>query len=155
MPVTNIIRAADDFKAGKLDVGFFAIGAPKMTEVNASVGGIRFIPLENTPATVAALKKVRPDYYIRVVKPSPINAGISKPTNALAVDTVISVGSHVKDEVVQKFLEAVVTSKADLVKGHPLFRGYVPELSGKAFSIAKHHPGAIAFYKKKGMWKGK
>lgn len=155
VPVTNIIRAADDFKAGKLDAGFFAIGAPKMTEVNAAVGGIRFLSLDNTPEKLAALRKIRPDYYIRVVKPAPINAGISKPTNALAVDTIISVGSHVKNEVVEKFLAAVVSSKGDLVKGHPLFRGFVPDLSGKAFSIAKHHPGAIAFYKKKGLWKGK
>lgn len=155
VPVTNIIRAADDFKSGKLDVAFFAIGAPKMTEVNSAVGGIRFLPLETSPEAIAAMKKVRPDYYVRVMKPSPINAGILEPTPSLSVDTVISVGAHVPDEVVAKFIDAVLSSKAELVKGHPLFRAYVPEEAGKHFAIARHHPGAIAYFKKKGMWKGK
>lgn len=155
VPVTNIIRAADDFKAGKLDIAFFAIGAPKMTEVNSAVGGIRFLPLTNTPDALKAMQKVRPDYYIRTVNPAPINAGIAEPTPSLAVDTIISVGAHVEDEVVTKFLEAVLASKPDLVKGHPLFRAFNPKESGKAFAVAKHHPAAIAFLKKKGLWTGK
>ena len=155
VPVTNIIRAADDFKSGKLDIGFFAIGAPKMTEVNSAVGGIKFLPVPNTPEALKAMQKVRPDYYIRTVRPAPINAGIAKPTPALAVDTIISVGAHVSNEVVEKFLAAVVDSKPALIKGHPLFRAFNPAEAGKAFAIAKHHPGAIAFFKKRGMWKGK
>jgi uncharacterized protein len=155
VPVTQIIRAANDFKAGKLDVGFFAIGAPKMAEVNSAVGGIRFISIANTPAARAAVSKVRPDYHLELVKPSPINAGILGPTYVLAVDTVVSVGTHVPNEVVEKFLEAVYSSKAELVKGHPLFRAFSPAIMGRRYSIAKHHPGAIAFYKKKGLWKAK
>ncbi len=155
VPVTNIIRAADDFKARKLDISFFAIGAPKMTEVNSAVGGIKFLPVPNTPEALKAMQSVRPDYYIRVIKPAPINAGIAKPTPGLSVDTIISVGAHVKDEVVTKFLEAVLASKPELIKGHPLFRAHNPKDAGKAFAIAKHHPAAIAFFKKKGLWKGK
>lgn len=155
VPVTNIIRAADDFKSGKLDVGFFAIGAPKMTEVNSSVGGIRFLPVANTPEALKAMQKVRPDYYIRVIKPAPINAGIAKPTPSLSVDTIISVGAQVPNETVEKFLDAVLSSKAELVKGHPLFRAFNPKTAGKSFAIAKHHPAAIAYFKKKGLWKGK
>jgi TRAP-type uncharacterized transport system substrate-binding protein len=61
----------------------------------------------------------------------------------------------VKNEVVEKFIDAIVSSKADLVKGHPLFRAFVPANAGKSFAVAEHHPGAIAYFKKKGMWKGK
>lgn len=41
VPTANLLRAADDFKAGRLDATLFAIGAPKMAEVDAAVG-IRF-----------------------------------------------------------------------------------------------------------------
>ena len=155
VPVTNIIRGANDFKAGKLDVGFFAVGAPKMAEVNSAVGGIRWLSIRKTPETLRRMRTVRPDYYIATVKPSPINAGISGPTNLLGVDLLIMAGTHVADAVVEKFVAAVHANKAELVKGHPLFRGFSPKLMGKQFSAAKYHPGAKKFYKKKGIWPGK
>lgn len=154
VPVTNIIRGANDFKAGKLDVGFFATGAPKVAEVNSAVGGVRFLSIPKTAENLKKIQAVRPDYFIATVKPSPINAGIAKPTNVLGVDTIVFAGTHVSNETVEKFVAAVQPNKADLVKGHPLFRAFVPKLMAKQFKIARYHPGAIAFYKKKGMWPG-
>ncbi|MFM1856622.1 MAG: hypothetical protein RLZ83_1931, partial [Pseudomonadota bacterium] len=43
----NLLRAADDFKSGRLDATVFAIGAPKMAEVDAAVG-IRFLSLDDS-----------------------------------------------------------------------------------------------------------
>src|SRR5258707_7528732 len=39
--VPNVVRGADDFIEGKIDGGFFALGAAKMSEVDKTVGGIR------------------------------------------------------------------------------------------------------------------
>lgn len=153
VPATNIIRAADDFKAGKTDVGFFAVGAPKVAEVNSAVGGIRWVHIPNTPENLAKMQTIRPDYFINTVRPSPINAGIAKPTGVLGVDVLINAGAHVKDEVVQEFLSGVLPNKGQLVKGHPLFRGFNPKLMSRQYKVAKYHPGAIKFYKSKGMWK--
>src|SRR3970040_1944442 len=52
--VPNVTVGADAFAAGKTDMFFFAIGAPKPREVDASVGGIRMISLPNTPQAEAA-----------------------------------------------------------------------------------------------------
>ena len=154
VPVTNIIRGADDFKAGKLDIGFFALGAPKMQEVNSAVGGIRWLSVRKTPASLKAMRSIRSEYYIATVKPSPVMAGVAGPTNVLAVDTLILVGTHVANDVVGKFVAAVHDNKGELVKGHPLFRAYNPKLMGKKLSTATYHPGAIAYYKKNGIWPG-
>jgi len=42
--VPNVVRGADDFIEGKLDGGFFALGAAKVSEVDKTVGGIRYLP---------------------------------------------------------------------------------------------------------------
>ena len=154
VPASNIIRGADDFKAGKTDVGFFAVGAPKVAEINSAVGGIRWISLENTVQTLAAMRGVRSNYFIHTVNPSPVNAGITGPTNVLGVDVVIFTHAGGANDVVEKFLAGVHPNKEELIKGHPLFRGFVPKLMAKPFSGVAYHPGAVAFYKKAGVWPG-
>ena len=41
--VPNVIRSADDFISGAADMFYFAFGAPKVREVDATVGGIRVL----------------------------------------------------------------------------------------------------------------
>ena len=55
VPTANLLRAADDFKAGRLDATIFAIGAPKMAEVDAAVG-IKFLDLPDTPEAAKTLQ---------------------------------------------------------------------------------------------------
>ena len=56
--VPNVIRGADDFIEGKIDGGFFAIGAGKVAEVNKAVGGIRYLPVPDDPKALAAMRKL-------------------------------------------------------------------------------------------------
>ena len=155
VPTANIIRAANDFKAGKTDILFFAVGAPKVAEVNSAVGGIRLLGIDNSPAAVARMKAVRPDYFPVQVKPHPRLAGVLAPTWVLGSDLIIYVGAHVPDDVVYKFVKAVFPNKMALGKGHPSLFGFQPKQMGKQFSVAKYHPGAIKFFKEKGIWPGK
>ena len=43
VPTVNVIRASEDFKSGRIDVFFFAVGAPKVQEISAAVGGLRVL----------------------------------------------------------------------------------------------------------------
>lgn len=153
VPASNIIRAANDFKAGKTDSFFFAVGAPKVAEVNSAVGGIRVLGIENSPASLKKMKAVRSDYFIMTVPPLPHFAGVKKPTSVLGADLTIYTGTHVSNDIVYKFVKAAHGQKKALVKGHPSFNGFRPKQMGKQFTIAKYHPGAIKFYKEIGIWK--
>mgnify|MGYP006177655445 CR=1 FL=1 len=44
--VPNVVRSADDFASGAADVFYFAFGAPKVREVDATVGGIRMLEVD-------------------------------------------------------------------------------------------------------------
>jgi TRAP transporter TAXI family solute receptor len=155
VPTANIIRGANDFKAGKTDAFFFAVGAPKVAEVNSAVGGIRALPIANTPDNLKRVKSVRPDYFLITLPARMPFVGIVKPTTVMASDLIIYVGTHVSDATVYAFVKGVHGQKAALVKGHPSFRAHVPKLMAKNYTTAKYHPGAIKFYKEIGIWRGK
>jgi hypothetical protein len=50
VPVPNVVKGADDFAAGKTDFFLFALGAGKVRETDAKVGGIRVIGIDSCTA---------------------------------------------------------------------------------------------------------
>ena len=150
--VPNVIRGADDFAEGKVDGGFFALGAAKVAEVDKSVGGIRYLPVSDEPAAVAAMQKIFPYAYVTTVNPSPAFAGLAGPTKLMAYDYLVVAGSHVKDDVVYRIAKAMHENKPKLVESLKAFGGFNPAGMNKATS-APFHPGAVKFYQEKGLAK--
>ena len=69
MPVPHVVRGADDFMQGKVEAATFAVGAGKVAEVNAKVGGIRFLDMPNTPEALARLHEVMPRGLFHMLNP--------------------------------------------------------------------------------------
>jgi TRAP transporter TAXI family solute receptor len=150
--VPNVIRGADDFVEGKIDGGFFAIGAAKVLEVHKSTGGIRYLPLSDDPQAVARMKKHMAYAYVTEVKPGPAFAGIDTPTKLMAYDYLVAVGSHVKDDIAYKVAKAMYENKPKLIESLGAFRGFNPDLMNRAMPAA-FHSGSMKFYKEKGIAK--
>lgn len=150
VPTVNVIRASEDFKSNRIDVFFFAVGAPKVQEIAAAVGGLRVLPMEILPDSEARMKAIRPEYYFSTVNPAPHIAGIDKPTKVQTIDFIIGVGTHVKDDVVRDFIKAVSENKKELVAGHPNFNAYDPAHSGKPQPRLAYHPAAAKYWKEVG-----
>jgi TRAP transporter TAXI family solute receptor len=148
--VPNVVRGADDFMEGKMDGGFFAIGAAKVSEVDKTVGGIRYLPLPDDPKSVAAMKKIMPYAYITLVSPSPAFVGLDGPTKLMAYDYLVAVGAHVKDDVVYKIAKAMFENKPKLAESLRAFGGWDPATINKDMP-ASFHPGAVKFFKEKGI----
>jgi len=148
--VPNVIRGADDFMEGKIDGGFFAIGAAKVAEVDKSVGGIRYLPVPDDPSALAAMRKLMPYAYVIEVKPSPAFAGLDGPTKLMAYDYLVAVGAHVKDDVVYQIAKAMYENKPKLVESLRAFNGFNPDNMHKAMP-ASFHPGSEKYYKEKGI----
>lgn len=148
--VPNVIRGADDFMEGKIDGGFFAIGAAKVAEVHKSVGGIRYLPVPDDPAALAAMRKLMPYAYVTEVKPSPAFVGLDGPTKLMAYDYLVAVGAHVKDDVVYKIAKAMYENKPKLVESLRAFNGFNPGDMHKSMP-ATFHPGSEKYFKEKGI----
>src|SRR5690606_36664870 len=84
VPATNLLRAADDFKAGKTVGAQFAIGAPKVAEIDSALGGVRFLSFDNSPEALARMQAVRPEYHMVEQQPAPHLPGVIGPTTLMA-----------------------------------------------------------------------
>jgi len=152
VPVPNIVRGADEFESGTLDAFFFAVGAAREAQANASVaGGIRLLPIENSPAALAAMRKYAPPAYLQTLQPGPHTPSVRGPTPVLTYDYLLIANSKAKDEVVYKLVKALHDSQKDLATTFGVFNEFKPDDMAKKFPIP-YHPGAIKYYTEIGKW---
>jgi TRAP transporter TAXI family solute receptor len=150
--VPNVIRGADDFAEGKIDGGFFALGAAKVLEVHKSTGGIKYLPLSDDPQALARMRKHMPHAYVTEVKPGPAYAGVEVPTKLMAYDYLVAVGAHVKDDVAYRVAKAMHQNKPKLVESLKAFGGFDPQAMNRA-APGTFHPGAMKYYREAGIAK--
>lgn len=152
VPTTGLLRAADDFVAGRLSATYFAVGAPKVAEMNAALGGIKFLPVPNTPEALAKVQAVRPAFYITTVPPLAHLAGVSEPTPLVTWDAVLLTHADVPDETVYKMVKSMVENREDLVAAFPGFNGFRIQAAAKAQPVVSYHPGAQRYFEDAGLW---
>ena len=144
VPVPNVVRSADAFVSGDADMFNFAFGAPKVREVNATVGGIRVLSIDEKG--MAAARKIMPYGYLTTVPPGPIFIGVEKPMKVYSFDAIIFTNAKTSDDFVYKFLKALDQDKKDIVAIQPVLREFTLARAYKQFDIP-YHPGAIKYYK--------
>lgn len=151
VPAPNVIRAAEDFDSGKVDVLFFAIGSAAVKQAAASVGGIRALPIDTSPEAVKRMQEVLPGSYVVPVEPGPALDGITKPTNLIAFDMVLFTSAKVSDDIIYRTTKALYENKKDLVATFKPFALFDPRKMGKPLKDVPYHPGALKFYKEIGL----
>jgi hypothetical protein len=147
--VPNVVRSADDFVAGSADMFLFAFGAPKVREVDANVGGIRFLEFPASPG-IAAARKISPYGYLSDVAPGPIFIGVEKPMKSYTIDNILFTHAKVPDAVIYKAIETLEANKADLVAIAPPLREFSAAGLYKTYDFP-YHPGALKYFKDKNI----
>ncbi len=144
--VPNVVKGAEQFLNGRADAFFFAVGAAKVAEVDASVK-IRVLPLGDNAAAVDRMHEVFPSSYLAKVPPLPNFAGVTEPTFVLAYDNLLLTATHVPDETVKKVVAGLAAYKKDLIAGFPLFRGLDPDKLVKPDMPLPFHSGSMDWAK--------
>jgi TRAP transporter TAXI family solute receptor len=151
-PVANLAQAATAFKEGRVDLGALPVGAGAVRELDAEVrGGIRHVPMRNTPDALARMRREVAVSYISVINPSPAYVGVREPTAVMTFDIYLATSKDTKPALVEKVVAAVHDHKDDLVAAFAGFRTFDPRQMAKDFPVP-YHPGAIAYYTAKGSW---
>ncbi|WP_191600421.1 TAXI family TRAP transporter solute-binding subunit [Marinomonas algicola] len=152
VPVPDLIRAADNLSSGRLDATYFAVGGPKVAEVDASVGGVKFLPVKTDQAAREAVLKIRPAFYFSNVQPAPHLVGIEQATQMLTWDNVLIVNDKVSEDQVYQMVKAILENKESLIKLYPGFKSLAVNVPNKNYPGIEYHPGAIRYFKEKGLW---
>jgi TRAP transporter TAXI family solute receptor len=147
--VPNVMRSADDFVSGAADMFMFAFGAPKVREVDASVGGLRFLEIDPTPGMDAA-RKISQFGYLSDIAPGPIFVGVDRPMKTYTIDNILFTHAKVADDVVYKLIETMENNKKDMIAIAPNLREFAAANLYKDYKFP-FHPGALKYFKDKSI----
>lgn len=148
--VPTVVRGMDDLASGRADASFFAVGGGKVAEVDASVGGLRMLPISTAPEAEARIQETIPAAYVTEVQPAPDLAGVTVATPALAYDYVLLGGSHVPDEQIAAVVQVLHDNPDELAKAFARFDEFDPSKMKKDLPIA-YHDGANQAYQQLGQ----
>lgn len=148
--VPNLIRGMDELIAGRVEVSFFALGQAKVAEADASVG-IRFLPMDDSPAAVDAMLKVVQVGYVDKISPAPNLPGVKETIPVAHYDYVAFANKDVPAERIKTLTKVIAEQKDALAKSLALFRRFKPERMYSSKLQVPYHDGAIAYFKEKGI----
>ena len=151
VPVPAVNDGVDALIQGRADLSAHALNAAKVREADASVG-VRHVPADCSAEGDKRIRAAVPGYYGRVIKPGGA-AAVVVDTCVVAYDVYFAAGKTASDQVVEATLKAVWNDVATLVPIHPIFREWTRERAVDPEVTIPYHPGAVRFYKERGVWK--
>ena len=148
--VPNLIRGVDEFIAGNVDAGFFAIGPAKVSEADAAVGGIRFLPMDESADALARMQEAVPSSYIATVQPTQATTGVDEPLPTMHYNYTMFVNADLPDDLVYDLTSVLAENSEQMEGAVPLFRQLDPKELWRDFGVP-YHPGAIRYYEENGI----
>jgi len=151
VPVTDLQAGVQAFLEGRTDAGWHAVGSPAVEEANARKGGIKFISLLATLEGAKQMAEIYPGSYPSVLKAGSAT-GIVKDTMVQANDIYLAAFKDFGEEAAYEVVKTLWEHNQELGQTSPTLKEWQRDrmVSEKAF--VPYHPGAITFFKGKGMW---
>ncbi len=153
-PVSDYVKGMEALGDGKVDTAMFCVGCATAQEVNVNLsshGGLRFIPLSDSPEATAAMRKVFSSAYTKVFEPSPAYPGVLVSIRLMAYSAFLVTSTHVPDDVVYKVTKALYENKQLLEVASTTMKSFDPSVMAEANTVA-YHPGAEKYFKEVGAW---
>ena len=141
----------NQFMQGKLDGISLALGTAKGKEIEAKLGKLRYLSLNDSPATVAAFRKHIPTAYMTVADADSNTPGLVGPATVGAYDYSLWTGKHVSSDVVYKVVKAMHENAGQLKSASPHWKLFKKNYLAKKQQGVTYHPGAVKYFREQGL----
>jgi TRAP transporter TAXI family solute receptor len=151
IPVSSVAEGVKVVIEGRSDSSATcAIGMPIIEELHAKKGA-RILPLDPSPEAVKRVRAKFPGYPVKVT-PGPGKTGVEKEQYLWAYDIYLIGRQDLPDEAAYQAVKALWENHKELGTIHALLKDWVPDKFVTTEALIPYHPGAIRFYKEKGVW---
>jgi uncharacterized protein len=151
VPVPNFPRMWDSFREGMSDAVIDVPGSANSRELDAAVGGIRYVSFNDTPEARAAMQDWLPQAFLTEIGPDSGLPGFFEPILVNAFTYTFFANGDVPEAQVYEVAKAVYEGEQALLATGPVWAG----LNRATFAAnvdVPFHPGAIRFYREAGVW---
>jgi TRAP transporter TAXI family solute receptor len=150
VPVPEVVGGVRAVMEGRADAAATAaVGMGIITEADAKVG-IRFLPVCQDQKGIEVAQGIMPGAHVKI-RPAGA-AGLKQDTPLWQYGIVVAGSTHMPDEVAYSLVKTWADNWKELEPIHPQLRGWRPEVFVQKLATIPYHPGAIKFFKEKGLW---
>jgi TRAP transporter TAXI family solute receptor len=149
----SVNASVDALKDGKIDAFFWTGGIPTASLLDlTSTVGIRPKLLPNDDLLPALQAVYGPSLYLRLVVPGGTYPGLTSDIGVVAVANLLVVDERMSDDLAYDLTRVLFEKQQDLAAIHPEGAKLTLETAIDG-SPAPYHPGAIRYYRERGVWK--
>lgn len=135
---------------GRADCGWGQVGMGVIQELDVKRGA-RFVSLDPSPEGVKRFQQYFPGNIVKV-EPGPGLIGIREPTYTTAYDSYLVGRESLSDEAAYTIVKILWEYNSELMPIHNSFKTWTTDRYVTKLPTIAYHPGAIKFYKEKGVW---
>jgi len=148
----SVAEAASALKDRKTDASFEgALGTPAAAVLDlASTPGIKLKLIPHDEYLDKITKKYGPSYF-KVVIPKETYPGMNAPVGTVAVATILICHEQFEEKMAYEITKCIIEKRGELKLVHKEAAKISLE-SAVLGSSVPYHPGAIKYYKEKGVW---
>ena len=150
IPVPGVNEGVDALIQGRADVSLCALDAAKVKEADAAVG-VRHLSIDCSAEGEKRLRRAVPGYYPHWLKRGQATA-IVEDTCVNAYDIYLTSHKGAADRVISTVLKGIWENIEKLPPLHPNFKDWTRQRAVDADVTMPYHPGAIQFFKERGVW---
>lgn len=152
VPVSDLQAGAQAFLEGRTEAVWHSVGSPTVEEANARhAGGVRFISIIATPEAAKRMAEIYPGSYPGLVKAGSAT-GIVKDVYLSTNDIYLAGGKALSEEAAYEVVRILWEKNQELDAAYRALKEWSRERMVSARAFIPYHPGAIKFYKEKGLW---
>lgn len=146
----SFAESADQFKDKHIDAFIVTAGIPNSAIMDISTQ--RSIRLLSFPADVVGKLTQKYPFLSPAKVPANTYKGVAEDINTVAVNAVLVASKELKEDVVYNLTKALFENQAELASAHAKGKELSLQSAVKGVSIP-FHPGAVKYYKEKGLMK--